>query len=626
MRFKIVDGVKMLELLSASLGSISRLKSFAVMVLLISVIPLAVSACSELGDESADTPDIVADGDGLDGDIEEAAPEPLEPGAGFVEIGPVAYSFVKDGIEKELTSSSGRMWYVFRPAEEEPEEKPLAIFFNGGPGSATGLLFGFNTAPLSMDPLRTGAEPYIESPANWATIANLLYVDARETGFSYNSMNNVEDKDSRSDEFTSRNFNSFFDGADFVRLLLRFLSKHPQIRKNPVIIAGESYGGIRATAMLYLLLNYRSHANGSNIYQDPDLVEEIQAHLDKVFPEYAGQEAPPEVIATQFGHQVLIQPLLSGVHQDDVAGELWEEEGSPLFQIADEDGLNYAPCRLQGNPDCKPYENAINFFYGDANRDIYNYTQPSNWMNDLADAVTVKLLKNEVLSAVLGMDVSEIDELYAANRTGAYRVIEEDAEWLKKRMAFGRDGVFFDQRIPLARRLEMLGRGTRKFSSTELTTGNLPGIFGELEAWDRYYVSSHMMVNVIFYINDLLYYNIDPYQTLYGDMFLKNLVYVNTFITNAAYDLIIYGNALPGALRRHTELVDSVDWQTEAEGGEERPGWITVHYKDDAFGGVAGLDSRKFRFPLYPISCHAVEITEPVELLDDVTDWWEATR
>ncbi|HSW59809.1 MAG TPA: hypothetical protein VLJ60_03365, partial [bacterium] len=66
---------------------------------------------------------------------------PVEFESGFIEIEPVNY--ILD--TRSQTADRARMWYNFQPADESPHEKPLFVFFNGGPGAATALLFTYNT-------------------------------------------------------------------------------------------------------------------------------------------------------------------------------------------------------------------------------------------------------------------------------------------------------------------------------------------------------------------------------------------------------------------------------------------------------------------------------------------------
>ncbi len=584
----------------------------------------------ENSEESLEEDSEIADGDlensHGDGDAEEGIQDALNKEAGFIEIEPVSYFFEADGRRQDLESSKAFIWYVFQPANENPQDKPLIVFFNGGPGSATGLLFGFNTGNLTMDPQLTSEEDHItENTSSWASIGNLIYIDARQTGFSYCTMDDVDIAKKRAQTFGSANFNSFFDGADFVRVLLRFLAAHPSIKSNRVLIAGESYGGIRSTVMLHMLQNYPRYANGGSIYQDAELVNEIQSHVDSVFPEYAGLEAGPEIMARQFGLQALIQPLLSGKYQDEEAGLLWEEDGSPIYEIADETGVAYSPCKNSGDASCDPHTNALLYVMNLAERDVYNYSKPAHWMDDLSNIVTVRLLQYENLSEMLGFPPSEISPLYAENRTDAFRLGYLDGD---EKSAEDSYAYMNDKRIPLVDRMRYFKRMRSKTEITDdaMEYGDLPDTFGTLQAWDRYYISLQYPVNTAYYVNDLILFGVDPFSPIYGELFLENLLHTRTFITNAAYDLVIYAPSLAPALERHANLVASVEWTQAANAGETRGGWLKINYADKAFGLSETPAPAEVRFPLYAKSCHAVEITEPAELLADVTEWLNAAE
>jgi len=156
-----------------------------------------------------------------------------------------------------LRSSQTRIWRVYQPADNDPPSKPLVVFFNGGPGGATSAgLFSANTGrnAVSVDP-QSGDGSIIINPYSWTRIGNLLHIDSRTAGFSYSLMDNPQDDTLRQAEWDAQNYNSFIDGADFVRVLLRFLADHPSIQKNPVVLVVESYGGIRSLVMLSSSLN-----------------------------------------------------------------------------------------------------------------------------------------------------------------------------------------------------------------------------------------------------------------------------------------------------------------------------------------------------------------------------------
>lgn len=195
----------------------------------------------------------------------------LAPEAGFLEIG------------------ASRIFYSFHPADDCQLSRPIALLFNGGPGISTAPLMTLNTGPFALASYDGIDGGLVANPHSWTRFANLLYIDARLTGFSY-------------DLAPIGGYTWAADTSLFVRGLLRFLAAHPEVRASRIVLVGESYGGARATRMLHALF-------GGGAGTDGALAAEIQDHYDAVFAA-AGQPVEPAVIARQFGHQVLIQPLL----------------------------------------------------------------------------------------------------------------------------------------------------------------------------------------------------------------------------------------------------------------------------------------------------------------------------
>jgi len=527
--------------------------------------------------------------------------------AGFMSLEPVSFYFHFGSYFKRLplTSSKARIFYSFQSADRDGPETPVFVFFNGGPGSATSCgLMSMGTGRTTLDNRveSGGGTSYIDNPWSWTRLGHLLYVDARQTGFSYNLTESVQDEGQRFREFNAQNFNSFFDAADFIRVLLRFLAAHPSLQSRPVVIVGESYGGVRATAMLYLLLNYADFKNGRETFQDPALVDEIQAHWDAVFPSYAGQIVPPEVITRQFGHQVLIQPALSFNYQEEEENELLRRPDSPLYRLGEEVGVPYDPQR---------YPDPLAYVEDAAKRDLYIYAKPVGWLNGFFNNAAIQLRFVRNLSQVTGVDVTTVPEFYASTRAAAYRVIVTSYP--------------VSAEIPglsTATRALFVTPAVREAPDVRTEPGDMESAFGSLRAWDRYFIGTNFNANYAFHIFNVALvrgYDIQSWLPRYGRMFLKNTAYVPTFITNAALDLVVYAAALPPALARHTEILESVEHVRA--GGEARPGRIVLTYRPSAFADIAGLTMRTIRFPIYDKSCHAVSLTQPQELMMDVTNW-----
>ncbi|MCG6922052.1 MAG: S10 family peptidase [Acidobacteria bacterium] len=534
----------------------------------------------------------------------------LQNEAGFIAMEPVSFYFHYGSRASwmELRSSEARLWYSFHAADRDSTARPLFVFFNGGPGSASSSgLMSMYTSRYTLDNRieSGGGDQYIPNPRSWTRLGNLLYIDARQTGFSYSLLANVADWDIRFREFNAQNFNSFLDGADFVRLLLRFLARHPELRSNPVVIVGESYGGARATVMLHLLLNYASYGDGTEMYQDPALATEIQAHLEAVFPEYQGQIVPPEVVARQFGHQILVQPTLSMGYQWEVTERLWSQPESVLYQIGREVGIPYDPRR---------YPDPFVFIEEAAGRDPYIYTRPAGWLNSFFANAGRLLRFTSQLSLVTGTDVTRIPELYASNRLSAYRLYDPDYD-SEGRTAAGGDSLDELLFLRLSRLEEWLAL---------VEPGDVESVFGPLQPWDRYFLGLNQEANWAFHFFNVAWvrgYEVNYRVPRFGRMFLKNVAHVRTFVTNAALDLVVYSEAIPPALARHTEILAGVRYEREQPAGAERTGQIVLEYRPDAYANLPAIGTRTIRFPVYATSCHAVSLTQPDDFNRDVVAW-----
>jgi hypothetical protein len=519
----------------------------------------------------------------------------------------------------QLRSSRARLWRVYQPADNDPLSMPLFVFFNGGPGGATSAgLFSANTGrnAVSVDP-ETGKGSVIANPYSWTRIGNLLHIDSRTAGFSYNIMDNPQDDSLRQAEWDAQNYNSFIDAADFIRVLLRFLAGHPSIQKNPVVITAESYGGVRTLAMLHLLLFYQDYGNGDAIYQDPALVQEIQIHYDAVFPEYAGQAVPPSVIARQFGHMILIQPAITRYFQRLVAGEMLEASGSVLDQLAEETGVPYI--RYKDQPGARtnptPYNimNNIYEYLEQIGRDPYIYVKPEGFFDGFFDAAGELLTHYDDFCTMTGVDVAGIPELHASSREKAYKIkfLEDDTSLMTYSSLMG----------PAPRADDI---HSFLYPCTE---DDMAAIFGSLQPWDRYFLDLNYDVSTAFALNMMVMQGYDTnyqYSELFGAMFLEDVAFVETFVTNAAYDLVVYCPSLPDALSFHTSKLERSTLDAVGPPQAERPGQIFLDYRAGSIPG-SNVTTRTIRFPRYNHSGHAVTMTEPGEILDDVIAWLETT-
>jgi hypothetical protein len=205
-----------------------------------------------------------------------------------------------------------RLFYDFQPADVDPAHKPLVVLFNGGPGFATTAeLLSYGTGRHTIDPAADAGAVANDNPASWTRFANLLYIDDRVSGFSYGLGRPPVCVPSEIE-----------DASDFVRGVLDFLDGHDALRAGPVVLAGESYGGTRASYMLDLLLRYSTEASRGGA----DLTAQIQSHYDAIYPDRAGTVIDEVTAARQFGAQILIQPYLLGQKQGELQFPLMKKD------------------------------------------------------------------------------------------------------------------------------------------------------------------------------------------------------------------------------------------------------------------------------------------------------------
>lgn len=128
-------------------------------------------------------------------------------------------------VNKELNSN---LFFWFFPAKNDPENAPVVLWLQGGPGASS--LFGLFTenGPFSITPKgKLEARKY-----SWAINHNLIYIDNPVgTGFSFTD----------SDEGYAKNEDDV--GKNLLLGLQQFFLLFPNLQTNEFFVSGESYGG-----------------------------------------------------------------------------------------------------------------------------------------------------------------------------------------------------------------------------------------------------------------------------------------------------------------------------------------------------------------------------------------------
>ena len=494
----------------------------------------------------------------------------LSPEAGFLDIPSDNYAVA--GVNRN--SPEHRIWYSFQPAQIMPTTKPLAIFFNGGPGSATSsLLFSFNTANKTLDPAVTST--IAPNPQTWAQFANLLYIDAPATGFSYplNPGNVVPPPDIGID--IDR------DAGIFLSVITRFLLRHPALLGNQVILVGESYGGTRATLMLIYLYNYEIYNTTSTGINDSQVLGDLQSYFSTAF-----QTTTPNTtqISKIFGHQVLIEPAIVGATQNNQ--QYTDEVANPQPGCIASSNLSY-PCSSSSGTIM-------------ATCDLDSCDMPVGWTDAQEATVAGKLTQVVNLKQALGVDPTTIEWMKASARIYAY------------------------------------GRDTGSVIQDNQTDMSNASNFGALQSpTDRYFVILNDEVNVGYSGAE----DWEEAGGRVGDDFLLNVqAGVGTFITVAQYDQVIWSPAIPEALESLANpppgsigfqdienLVSSVTYDGSHNTGLARSGRMSIVYKSPSATLYPAMPGKYLAGHVVTMGGHAIPAgatSGSAALLADVMNWY----
>lgn len=130
-----------------------------------------------------------------------------------------------------LTASPTKsLHYVFVTSLSDPDNDPLVVWFNGGPGCSSLLALFQEHGPFIID----DGEYYIKpNPEPWNKRANILYIES-PAGVGFSVGKNPED----------RIHNDMTQSKDALAAMKDFFTGYPEFLNNDLYISGESYGGI----------------------------------------------------------------------------------------------------------------------------------------------------------------------------------------------------------------------------------------------------------------------------------------------------------------------------------------------------------------------------------------------
>ncbi|CAN4113230.1 unnamed protein product [Withania somnifera] len=144
-----------------------------------------------------------------------------------------------------VNESHGRaLFYWLTEATAHPQNKPLLLWLNGGPGCSS-VAYG---ASEEIGPFRinkTGYSLYLNK-YSWNNVANILFLESPAgVGFSYT--NTSSDLEDCGDKRTAQ---------DALIFLTRWMSRFPQYKYRDFYISGESYAGHYVPQLAQAIVNY----------------------------------------------------------------------------------------------------------------------------------------------------------------------------------------------------------------------------------------------------------------------------------------------------------------------------------------------------------------------------------
>ncbi|KAH8793652.1 Alpha/Beta hydrolase protein [Flagelloscypha sp. PMI_526] len=137
----------------------------------------------------------------------------------------------------------------------QPEQSPLVLWMNGGPGSSSAHGYMYEIGPCNIaSPTTTAYNPF-----SWTEVANVMFLDQPAgVGYSY------------ADSGTDIVGTSEAAAQDCYHLLQSFFTAFPKYANLPLHLVGESYGGHyvpHLASLIYLQNNARKskHINLSSV-------------------------------------------------------------------------------------------------------------------------------------------------------------------------------------------------------------------------------------------------------------------------------------------------------------------------------------------------------------------------
>jgi pimeloyl-ACP methyl ester carboxylesterase len=300
--------------------------------------------------------------------------------AGFLDVPARDVSLKGQSIRIEATA---RLFYNLRPADESPADKPIFVLFNG---FAAEVVRAYGTGPTTV----SDGGAVVANASSLTRVANLLYIDPRQAGFSYDVLAN---RAPAASDCASAIFNEYVDAADVLFAVLAFLDAHPELR-GPVYWVGESYAGVRVQWILAYLRGRWDLAS----YEDGALASKI-AQTSRATSLRAGQ--------------ILLEPWLVGrAHADAIAAVCSDPD-----EIAGVSASVGSACAPSSACDCANADD----------RSLYNYTYTVEHQTAREREACEAHVIPERAAALFGLPLTSIPQLAASSHALGFKCSAPDA-------------------------------------------------------------------------------------------------------------------------------------------------------------------------------------------------------
>jgi carboxypeptidase C (cathepsin A) len=241
------------------------------------------------------------------------------------------------------------------PPESDDAPRPLLFAWNGGPGSNAALLHMAAMGPrrLSMGDVYATADPaqmssLVDNEATWLGATDLVFVDPVGTGYSRPTR----------EEFGPEFYDTRGDVASLAEFIRVYLTRF-DAWDAPIVLAGESYGSVRAAAVALALQRRGIDVSGLVLISGGLGVGSIPSRVRRPLslPGFATtaiyhRKLEPELLrdperalalvndwaAGDYADALERLDQLSAAERETVAGELARFTGIPVEQI-DRDSL-----------------------------------------------------------------------------------------------------------------------------------------------------------------------------------------------------------------------------------------------------------------------------------------------